>query len=97
MSLAAGLEPIPGYRLTQPLGAGAFGDVWEAAYQGNHRVALKFIDCRTRSATMISSEVRVLRGLAELRHPNIIQLLGVHASSRYLVLAGDGACCPTAT
>jgi serine/threonine protein kinase len=91
VALQAGLEPIPGYRLTQPLGAGAFGDVWEAACLDGQRVALKFIDCRTHSATMISSEVRVLRALAELRHPNIIQLLTVQASSRYLVLVMERA------
>jgi serine/threonine protein kinase len=54
-------------------------------------VALKFMDCRTRSATMIAGEVRILRGLAELRHPNIISLLGVHASSKYLVLVMERA------
>jgi serine/threonine protein kinase len=40
---------------------------------------------------LINSEIRVLRGLAELRHPNIIQLFGVFAIARYLVLAMERA------
>jgi serine/threonine-protein kinase len=89
--LEVGLQPIPGYRLTQPLGAGAFGEVWEAIRGDGEKVAMKFMDCRARSASMISSEVRVLRGLAGLRHPNIIGLHGVHASSKYLILVMERA------
>jgi serine/threonine protein kinase len=40
---------------------------------------------------MVACEVRVLRKLAELSHPNIINLLGVHASSKYLVLVMERA------
>jgi serine/threonine protein kinase len=87
----AGLQAIPGYRLTQPIGSGAFGDVWEAIREDGQRAALKFMDTRTRSVTLISSEVRVLRGLAELRHPNIIQLLAVHVSGKYLILVMERA------
>ncbi len=89
--LQAGLQPISGHRLTRPLGAGAFGEVWEALDGQGKPVALKFLDCRTRSRSMISSEVRVLRGLSELRHPHIIQLYGIHASSRYLILSMERA------
>jgi serine/threonine-protein kinase len=54
-------------------------------------VALKFLDCRTRSPSLISSEVRVLRGLSELRHPHIIQFHGVYASSHYIILSMERA------
>jgi serine/threonine protein kinase len=89
--LHPGERPIPGHRLTRRLGAGAFGEVWEAVDVQGKPVALKFLDCRTRSPSMVSSEVRVLRGLSELRHPHIIQLYGVHASSRYLILSMERA------
>jgi serine/threonine-protein kinase len=36
-------------------------------------------------------EVRVLRSLQELRHPNIIGLLGVYASSHYIILSMEQA------
>jgi serine/threonine protein kinase len=103
----AGWQPIPGYQLTQRLGAGAFGDVWEARCGSprverrerseltlddrSQRVALKFIDCRKHSTTLVASEVRVLRGLTELHHPHIIGLLGVHATGKYLILVMERA------
>ncbi len=89
--LEAGSHPIPGFRLTQRLGAGAFGEVWEAQGPDGKLSALKFMDCRTKSNTIISSEIRVLRGLSELRHPNFIQLHGVHAASHYIILSMERA------
>lgn len=89
--LEAGSQPIPGFRLTKRLGAGAFGEVWEAQDAEGKPFALKFMDCRTKSNTLISSEIRVLRGLKELNHPNIIQLHGVHASSHYIILSMERA------
>jgi serine/threonine protein kinase len=86
----AGTQPIPGYRLTRPIGCGSFGRVWEAAHDGQ-LVALKFIDTRMQPASVISREVRVLRALDELRHPNIIRFLGVHASGQYMILEMERA------
>ena len=82
----AGQQPIPGYRLTQPLGKGGFAEVWEAVREGHGSVALKFLDCRQHSASMVAGEIRSLRGLSGLEHPHIIGLQGVHAWSRYIVL-----------
>ncbi len=86
MAQEVGLQPIPGYRLTKLLGAGAFGEVWEAEHVDSSRVALKFLDCRQQPSSLIASEVRILRALAEIKHPNIIPLLGVHAWGKYLIL-----------
>lgn len=91
MTLEAGLQPIPGFRLTRPLGAGAFGDVWEAQREDSQSIALKFIDCRKNTASSVANEVRLLRALAELQHPNIIPINGIHASSRYIVVAMERA------
>ncbi len=91
MRLEAGLQPIPGYRLLGPLGAGAFGVVWEAERQGQDHVALKFLDTHSRSRSLVADEVRILRALSGLQHPNIIPLLGVHACGRYVILIMERA------
>jgi serine/threonine protein kinase len=87
----AGMEPIPGIHLTQQLGKGAFGEVWEGLTADGSPVALKFIDCRAKSPSLISSEIRVLRGLNSFHHPNIIKFHEVHATSRYIVLRMERA------
>jgi serine/threonine protein kinase len=84
-------KPIPGFRLTRRLGAGAFGEVWEGLKPDGSLIALKFIDCRTKSNSMIRGEIRVLQGLRELRHPNIIELFGVIAYRHYIVLSMERA------
>ena len=38
-----GEEPVPGYKLIQPLGRGGFGEVWKATGPGGIPVALKII------------------------------------------------------
>jgi serine/threonine protein kinase len=89
--LEAGLRPIPGYRTTRLLGTGAFGQVWEAEAPDGRPVALKFIDCRTKSTSMIRGEIRVLEGLRALSHPHIIQFHGVEAYAHYIVLSMERA------
>ena len=85
----AGSEPIPGHRLTQKLGAGAFGEVWEADGPEGKPVALKFMSCR--SASLVSSEIRVFRGLSELNHPRFIRMYGIHATAHHIVLSMERA------
>jgi serine/threonine protein kinase len=89
--LEAGQQPIPGVILSRPLGAGAFAEVWAARDASGRPLALKFMDCRSKPPSVIAGEIRVLRGLAELRHPNIIELLGVCASSHYIILSMERA------
>jgi serine/threonine protein kinase len=89
--LEAGSQPIPAHRLIQRLGAGSSGEVWEAHDGDGKPVALKFINCHTSSSSLISSEIRVLRGLSELHHPHFIQMFGVHATANHIVLGMERA------
>ena len=36
-------EPIPGYRLIEPLGSGGFGEVWKCEAPGGILKAIKFV------------------------------------------------------
>jgi serine/threonine protein kinase len=89
--LEVGSQPIPGHRLTKPLGAGAFGEVWEAHDPEGKLVALKLLDCRAASPALIGSEIRILRGLSELNHPHFIRMYGVHATADHVVLSMERA------
>src|SRR5262249_28646977 len=82
--LEAGAQPIPGHCLTRRLGMGSFSEVWEAVPPAGDRIALKFLDSRSRYGYMIRGEVRVLQALSGLHHPGFIRFHGVHACGRWI-------------
>jgi serine/threonine protein kinase, bacterial len=89
--LHIGSEPVSGFQLQSRLGVGAFGEVWQAQAPDGSTVALKFIDSRKKESSLLRNEMRVQRALPEGGHSNLIKLLGVYASSYYLVLCMERA------
>jgi len=80
-SLRAGAEPYPGYRLSEYLGRGTFGEVWTAEVAGR-AVALKFLPLDNST-----QELRKLQKVRQLTHPNLIQVERVWCWSRLLVVS----------
>lgn len=84
-ALKAGLEPYPGYHLSQVLGSGGYGQVWEAETQEHKKIALKFLPCTDSMVT--AREIRMRQALRHLRHPHLIRIDQVWCFGGYIVLA----------
>jgi serine/threonine protein kinase len=68
---SGGIVPL---RFLEPLGGGAFGDVWKAEDDLSRVVAVKLFNA---SAEVISSALDHARALARVTHPNVVRVLHV--------------------
>src|SRR5437763_3910710 len=79
-------EPIPGYRLTERLGGGGFGEVWKAEAPGGLHKAIKFVYGDLGSANeddqRAVQELKALNRVKSVRHPYILSL------ERYEIIDG---------
>jgi serine/threonine protein kinase len=67
---AVGDEPVPGYQIIRPLGAGGYGTVWVAKSPGDVEIALKIINLQGQGL----KEFRAIGIVKRLRHPNLIPI-----------------------
>lgn len=74
-----GDEPIPGFRLTNLLGWGRFGEVWKATGPGGITVAIKIIPLSSRQGL---KEFRAIRLVKQIRHPNLVPIMAFWLKDR---------------
>ncbi|MGL4419102.1 MAG: protein kinase domain-containing protein [Gemmataceae bacterium] len=66
-------EPIAGYRLTDFIGKGAFGEVWKAIdTKSGKLVAIKIIDLT--ASTAAQKELRAFNLIKNLEHPHLVPI-----------------------
>lgn len=87
-SSLCGSEPIVGYRVTERLGAGGYGEVWKAEAPGGLHKAIKFIygylndDKATR-------ELKALNRIKQIRHPFLLSLERIEIVDGQLIIVTE--------
>jgi serine/threonine protein kinase len=83
-------EPIPGYRLIEPLGSGGFGEAWKCEAPGGLFKAIKFVFGNLNSLDVdgarAEQELNALNRVKEVRHPFVLSMDRIEVVGGELVI-----------
>src|SRR5207244_4387039 len=83
-------EPIPGYRLIEPLGSGGFGEAWKCEAPGGLFKAIKFVFGNLNSLDVdgarAEQELKALNRVKEVRHPFVLSMDRIEVVNGELVI-----------
>jgi serine/threonine protein kinase len=83
-------EPIPGYRLIEPIGTGGFGEVWKCIAPGGIHKAIKFVYGNLNSLdgddARALQEKKALERVKEVRHPFVLSTEQIQEVAGELVI-----------